>query len=114
MPGYIFLVHFQNGLTEEEAIERAAKAGIRVYGLSAYYVTEKEKETKPTVILGYANIEEHEIREAASLLKHAWENKKTAPAIKTVRSIYQSCPKGYRLSQALSSSVLSKATRLAT
>lgn len=76
--GVHLLVHFQNGLTEEEALERAAKAGIRVYGLSAYYVTEKEKETKPTVILGYANIEEHEIREAASLLKHAWENKKTA------------------------------------
>ncbi|MDY3917627.1 MAG: PLP-dependent aminotransferase family protein [Candidatus Limivivens sp.] len=85
--GVHLLVTFQNGMTEEEAIRRAGKAGIRVYGLSGYYTESGEgcytenREGIPgeTVILGYANLEEEEIRRAAGKLKEAWK-KGPAPA----------------------------------
>ena len=42
----------------------------KVYGLSGYYV--REKEETHTVILGYANLKEEAIREAVGLLKDVW------------------------------------------
>lgn len=73
--GVHLLVTFLNGLTEEEAILRAKKTGIRVYGLSEYDTDPDRKPNKcfdNTVILGYANLEENQIRKAAALLKAAW------------------------------------------
>ena len=68
--GVHLLVCFQNGRTEGEACALAKKAGIQVYGLSGYYVREKEETN--TVILGYANLKEEAIREAVGLLKDVW------------------------------------------
>lgn len=68
--GVHLLVCFRNGRTEGEACALAKKAGIQVYGLSGYYV--REKEETHTVILGYANLEEEAIREAVGLLKDVW------------------------------------------
>ena len=68
--GVHLLVCFQNGRTEGEACALAKKAGIQVYGLSGYYV--REKEETHTVILGYANLQEEAIREAVRLLKDVW------------------------------------------
>ena len=68
--GVHLLVRFQNGRTEDEACALAKKAGIQVYGLSGYYV--REKEETHTVILGYANLKEEAIREAVGLLKDVW------------------------------------------
>ena len=68
--GVHLLVCFQNGRTEGEACALAKKAGIQVYGLSGYYVREKEETN--TVILGYANLKEEAIREAVRLLKDVW------------------------------------------
>lgn len=68
--GVHLLVCFQNGRTEGEACALAKKAGIQVYGLSGYYV--REKEETHTVILGYANLKEEAIREAVRLLKDVW------------------------------------------
>ena len=48
--GVHLLVCFQNGRTEGEACALAKKAGIQVYGLSGYYV--REKEETHTVIVG--------------------------------------------------------------
>ena len=58
--------------TEERKARPAPwqKAGIQVYGLSGYYV--REKEETHTVILGYANLKEEAIREAVGLLKDVW------------------------------------------
>ncbi len=90
--GVHILLTFQNGMTEQEAAARAAKEGVRVYGLSRYYVgadaaaqedgsgsgwqtaaAEKDGARQSrTVILGYANVAETEIREAAKCLKKAW------------------------------------------
>ena len=68
--GVHLLVCFRNGRTEGEACALAKKAGIQVYGLSGYYV--REKEETHTVILGYANLKEEAIREAVGLLKDVW------------------------------------------
>lgn len=56
--------------TERELIEAAKALGIKVYGLSEYHVDSKEEQH--TVLLGYANMEEEKIREAAALLEKIW------------------------------------------
>ena len=69
--GVHLLLTFQNGMTEEELIDRAAREDIRVYGLSDYRIRENCEE-KATILLGYANLTEDQIREAARLLRDCW------------------------------------------
>lgn len=76
--GVHLLLTFTNGMTEQDAIQRAAQKGIRVYGLSAYFVGEVHQKETDTVILGYANLAEDEIRSAAALLKEAWQCSSTS------------------------------------
>ncbi|MGN0314664.1 MAG: PLP-dependent aminotransferase family protein [Fusicatenibacter sp.] len=80
--GVHVLLHFVNGLTEEEAILRARKAGIRVYGLGQYYTEEPERQDsgagadagrkQEAVLLGYATMTEQQILEAMEILKKVW------------------------------------------
>jgi len=70
--GVHLLVTLKNGLTEQEAVLRAKQAGIRVYGLSQYRIGAAEKIQEHTVVLGYACLEEEEIRAAAKKLKAVW------------------------------------------
>ncbi len=70
--GVHILLTFTNGMTEEEAIRRAASVGVGVYGLSSYLVGEARGQRHDTVILGYANLQEDEIRRAVGLLREAW------------------------------------------
>ena len=51
-------------------MEGAAGAGVRVYPLSEYCIDRQEH--PPTVLLGYAGMEENGIREAVRLLAEAW------------------------------------------
>ena len=69
--GLHLLLHMRNGMLERELIERAHAAGVRVYGLSAYY-TPPVKPPKATLVLGYAGLTEQQINEAAALLRQAW------------------------------------------
>ena len=69
--GVHLLLTFQYGMAEEELIDRAARADIRVYGLSDYRIRENCEE-KATILLGYANLTEDQIREAARLLRDCW------------------------------------------
>lgn len=69
--GVHLLLTFEGAVTEEELIEKAEKEGIRVYGLSDYIVGEKRAEA--TVLLGYANLTEDEIREASAILCEIWK-----------------------------------------
>ena len=69
--GLHLLLHMRNGMLERELIERARAAGVRVYGLSAYY-TPPVKPPKATIVLGYAGLTEQQINEAAALLRQAW------------------------------------------
>ncbi|MEI3219708.1 MAG: PLP-dependent aminotransferase family protein [Lachnoclostridium sp.] len=69
--GVHLLLTFENGMQEEELIERAEYNGIRVYGLSDYIIGKQER-TKPTVLLGYANLSEEKIKEACKILCEIW------------------------------------------
>lgn len=69
--GLHVLLKSKEGITEQELIERAKGVGIKVYPLSANDI-EEEKTERYTVILGYANIGEGDIREGIRKLKKAW------------------------------------------
>lgn len=69
--GVHLLLRFTNGMSEEEAVKKAKAAGVKVYGLSGCCIGHVPKE--PTVILGYANMEEGNIREAVKRLRSAWK-----------------------------------------
>lgn len=74
--GVHMAVRFVNGLTEKQAVERAEKVGIRVYGLSRYQIPEnikKQEEHQKTVLLGYATLTEEEIEQGLEKLRMAWE-----------------------------------------
>ncbi len=70
--GIHLLLRFHNGILEEEAVERAKSAGIRVYGLSEFFVQKKE-ETEAVVLIGYATLREDEIKEALQILSTIWK-----------------------------------------
>lgn len=69
--GVHLLLAFENGRTEEELIARAKERGIRVYGLSDYRIS-NDAQGRPTVLLGYANLTEEQIRDAVSVLAACW------------------------------------------
>lgn len=75
--GVHLLLRFYGGYSEEELIRRAAGKDVKVYGLSGYYVGEQKMPEKDgaVILLGYANMSEDRIREAAALLEEAWRNK---------------------------------------
>lgn len=70
--GVHVLVRFRNGMTEEEAIQRAASAGIRVYGLSEYVIGGKECVDGHTILMGYGPMQAQDIEKACRLLKKVW------------------------------------------
>lgn len=72
--GVHLLLHFTGRVSEKEMIERAAEAGVKVYGLSEYCVEKKEdvKEDETVILLGYANMGEEKICQAVRLLEKAW------------------------------------------
>ncbi len=76
--GVHVVLTFANGMTEQEAVKRAAEHGVCIYGLSDYDTAGKTSaEESKTVILGYATLSEEEIREGMDRLHLAWtENRK--------------------------------------
>lgn len=70
--GVHLLLTFYGKWTEELLIESAAGHDIKIYGLSEYY-TKPEEDAGRTVLLGYVNMDEEEIREAVSLLIRIWK-----------------------------------------
>lgn len=69
--GVHLLLAFENGKTEKELILRAKERGIKVYGLSDYRIL-KDPAARPTVLLGYANLAEEQIKDAAGILAECW------------------------------------------
>lgn len=69
--GVHLLLTFSKERTEEELIAQARKQKIRVYGMTEYCIQEIERD--PTILLGYANLSEEQIREAASMLAECWK-----------------------------------------
>ena len=70
--GVHLLLTFENGRTEQELVSLAKEQGIKVYGLSDYCIEEGRKEEGATILLGYANLSEDEIRDAAEVLNRVW------------------------------------------
>ena len=57
---------------ERHLVKAAADAGIKVYGLSAYYYNGIPDKT--TILLGYAKLSEEDIQKGLTLLKEVWSN----------------------------------------
>lgn len=70
--GVHLLLKFHNGMTEEELIKKAEDKGVKVYGLSGYYVKCQYKK-QATILLGYANMNEEKIKKAVRILEEAWK-----------------------------------------
>lgn len=69
--GVHLLLAFGENEQEEALIRRAADRDIRVYGLGDYQIGNRSQEP-PTILLGYANLTEAQIREAAQILTEIW------------------------------------------
>ncbi|MDO5405718.1 MAG: PLP-dependent aminotransferase family protein [Eubacteriales bacterium] len=60
---------------EQELIDLAARAGVKVYGLSSYYIHPEHNSHPATIVLGYASLSEEQIRQGAELLTECWKQK---------------------------------------
>lgn len=74
--GLHILLTDKRGRSESELIRLAGQAGVRVYGLSSYYINPAHNHCPSTVMLGYANLNEEEIDRGAQLLLSAWQTEK--------------------------------------
>ncbi len=76
--GVHLLLHFDRGFSEEKLIRQAAVEGVKVYGLSEYFVEDDsgKEEKEAVILLGYANMGEESIKEAADRLEKAWGREK--------------------------------------
>ena len=70
--GVHLLLTFKNGKTEEELVGSAKEKDIRVYGMSAYQIRRAREREEATILLGYANLSERQIREAVNTLTECW------------------------------------------
>lgn len=73
--GLHILLQICNGMSEQSLIDAAAQAGVRVYGLSGYYIARQEACPPATVILGYAGIASEALPHAVTCLEQAWSPK---------------------------------------
>jgi GntR family transcriptional regulator/MocR family aminotransferase len=70
--GLHLLIKINNGMTEAQLVSSALSSGVKVYGLSQYYVDRRAMETDPILLLGCAALTEKEIIKAVSILNEAW------------------------------------------
>lgn len=71
--GLHVLLTCRDNRSEEDLVEAAKKVGVKVYGLSGFFIHKEHMRGEKTVILGYARLGEEEIREGAALLIKAWK-----------------------------------------
>ena len=69
--GLHILLKINNGMNEEQLVSSALKAGIRVYGLSRYYLEDCDT-SRSIVLLGYAALTEDKIKKAIRILDKVW------------------------------------------
>lgn len=70
--GIHILLTSRCGVTEEELIQKAADVGVKVYGLSSYFIHPEHNHRPSTVILGYASLSEEQIQDGVGLLIECW------------------------------------------
>ncbi len=72
--GLHILLTNKKGLEEGKLAALAAKEGVKVYGLSSYFIRSKQNQYQSTLVLGYATLTKEEIEEGISLLNQAWKD----------------------------------------
>lgn len=70
--GLHILLTARGGQTEEELTALAEETGVRVYGLSGFYIGKIIEHAGGTVVLGYGGLREEELRTGAGLLIRAF------------------------------------------
>jgi GntR family transcriptional regulator/MocR family aminotransferase len=70
--GLHLIIRVNNGMNERKLVDTALCAGVRVYGLSKYYLDKEYLSKTPELLLGYATMGEEEITEALEILNRAW------------------------------------------
>ena len=70
--GLHLLLKVNGAMKEKELVNRAEAVGIKLYGLSGYYLQQEDDTPDNIVVLGYSNFTTQEIEEAVNLLKVAW------------------------------------------
>ena len=56
-------------------IASASREGVKLRGLSEYYMADRERCPENTVVLGYASLHNEEIPELVRALRRAWNGK---------------------------------------
>ncbi len=74
--GLHLLLTARGKISEEDLLQKAAKQGVRVYGMSDYHIDAAAlprfyRETS-TLLVGYGGLNEKQIQEGTGLLKKAW------------------------------------------
>ena len=70
---HVLLTH-RKGRPESWLVERAGEAGVKVYGLSSYFIHPQHNMYPSTVVLGYANLDMEQIETGIALLKDVWND----------------------------------------
>ena len=70
--GLHLLVTLPGSKTEAQLVQAAAECGVHVNGLSSYYMEHPEACPPATVVLGFSDLDETDLRQAVALLKKAW------------------------------------------
>lgn len=68
---HVLLTH-KKSRPESWLVNRAKEAGVKVYGLSSYFIHPQHNIYPSTVVLGYANLDMEQIEAGIALLKEAW------------------------------------------
>ena len=70
--GLHFLLRLKEGPGEGEMVRRAADAGVRLAGLSGYYLSGAARCPANTVVVGYGALKDEQVAGAAAALRAAW------------------------------------------
>lgn len=69
--GFHLVLAVNNGMNEEELVEQALKARLRVYPVSSYSMI-KRVDIPPKIVIGFAGIREAELQKAVTMLLKSW------------------------------------------
>jgi GntR family transcriptional regulator/MocR family aminotransferase len=72
--GLHFLVDIETNKSEVYLLEKAKSQGVRVYGISEYFINKCDFSNVKTVVFGYSNLKEEQIDMGVDLLNEAWKN----------------------------------------
>ncbi len=69
--GLHLMTRVENGMKEEELVRSARNVGVKLYGLSRYYI-EDNGDIRSDCDTGYSGFELEEISDAVKALERAW------------------------------------------